>query len=416
MFVARLRGLPVLDARGDQVGKVRDVVVQMRAQGRPPRVRGLVVELFARRRIFIPMPRVHAIDAQQVMISGTVDTRVFVRRDAETLVVNDLFDRTFTRDDHQVRILDVAMEPVRSLDWQINEVALVPVRRTHLGLTKTTASPIIVDWSQVPALVTQTDQSTERTVAEMQDMKPADVARELHDMAPTRRAEVAQALDDDRLADAMEELPADEQVALISTLDPERAADVLEEMDPDDAADLIKDLPDPLARQLLSRMQPEEAADVRTLMSYAEFTAGAMMTPEPVIVAPDATVADALALVRREDITPAVASMAFVCRLPLDTPSGRYLGAVHTQRLLREPPSTMVSEILDTDLEALPATSPVGEVSRYFATYNLVVVPVVNPEHQLVGAVAVDDLLDHLLPYDWREHQMDGHHEAVNRG
>ncbi|PJZ39220.1 magnesium transporter, partial [Leptospira kmetyi] len=248
--------------------------------------------------------------------------------------------------------------------------------------------------------------STERTIAEMHEMKPADMARELHDMNPHRRAEVAMALDDDQLANAIEELPEDEQVSLITILDPDRAADILEEMDPDDAADLIKELPDTTAHQLLARMEPDDADDVRSLMAYDEFTAGAMMTPEPVIVAADATVADALALVRNEDITPAEASMVFVCRPPTETPTGRYLGAVHVQRLLREPPSTMVSAIIDTDLEPMHTDAPVGAVSRYFATYNLVVVPVVNDANQLVGAVAVDDLLDHLLPADCRGDQM----------
>ncbi len=416
VFISRLRGLPVLDAAGDQVGKVRDVVIQMRTQGRPPRVRGLVVELFARRRIFVPMPRVHAIDVHQVMIAGTVDTRVFSRRNAETLVVDDLFDRTFSRDGAPVSIFDVAMTPVRTHDWEIAEVAVVPAggHNRFTSLRKKAQTTIIVDWDEVPALVMMGRQSTERTVAEMQDMKPADVARELHDMSPGRRAEVAKALDDDQLADAIEELPEDEQVSLISILDPERAADVLEEMDPDDAADLVKDLPETLAERLLERMRPEDAEDVRNLLIYDDFTAGAMMTPEPVILGPDATVADALAKVRNEDITPALASMIFVCRPPLDTPSGRYLGIVHVQRLLREPPSTMVSVLLDTDLEPMATDTPVGAISRYFATYNLVVAPVVNADNQLVGAVTVDDLLDHLLPADWRGDQMDGQLAGVN--
>ncbi|PIF03129.1 MAG: hypothetical protein CR979_00030 [Propionibacterium sp.] len=248
-------------------------------------------------------------------------------------------------------------------------------------------------------------------------MAPADVARELHDMPANRRAEVAKALDDDKLADALEELPEEEQVSLISALDTERAADVLEEMDPDDAADLIRDLPEDVAEQLLDRMEPDEASDVRMLLNYAEFSAGGMMTPEPIILAADATVANALALARAEEVTPALASMVFVCRPPLDTPSGRYIGAAHLQRLLREPPSTLVSTMLDTNLEPLSPQSPLAEVSRYFATYNLVVAPVVDDQQHLVGAVTVDDLVDHMLPDDWRGDQMDElAPEQVNNG
>ena len=404
-----------MDASGDQVGKVKDVVVQMRTPGRAPLVRGLVVELFARRRIFVPMVRVHAIDAVQIMISGTVNTRVFSRRVSETLVIEDLFDRTFHRNGTPVWVMDVSMAPVRSREWEINEVALAASGRRRFIRTAP-RHPRMLDGRDGDSRVLASRQSTERTIAEMHEMKPADMARELHDMNPHRRAEVAMALDDDQLANAIEELPEDEQVSLITILDPDRAADNLEEMDPDDAADLIKELPDTTAHQLLARMEPDDADDVRSLMAYDEFTAGAMMTPEPVIVAADATVADALAFLRNNKINPTAQTKLYQTAPHQETPNARFKGAWHVQRLLREPPSTMVSAIIDSDLEPMHTDAPVGAVSRYFATYNLVVVPVVNDANQLVGAVAVDDLLDHLLPTDWRGDQMDGELVEVNHG
>jgi len=265
----------------------------------------------------------------------------------------------------------------------------------------------IVDWSAIRLPGSEHGQGTDHLLAQMEDMKPADIARELHEMSPARRAEVASALDDHKLADALEELPEDEQVQLISELDTERAADVLEEMDPDDAADLIAELAPEMAEVLLERMAPEEARDVRRLLNYAEFTAGGMMTPEPVIIAPDATVAQALALIRDAELTPALACAVYVCRPPLDTPTGRFVGAVHFQRLLREPPSTLVAGLVDTELEPLPDSANLNDVSRYFATYNLVNAPVVDTDHRLIGAITVDDVLDHVLPEDWRGTQLD---------
>jgi len=412
IFISRIAGLPVLDSSGDQVGKVRDVVVQVRTQGRAPRVKGLVVELFARRSIFVPMERVHGIDAQSIYTSGLVNTGRFSRRDSETLVIADLFDRNITRLG-QARpevIFDVAMRQVRTRDWELSQVALRQVS-TKVGFGRR-GHTSIVDWSEVPAFVLLTEQSTDHLVAQLADMKPADIARELHDMAPERRAEVALALDDQMLAEAIEELPEDEQIALISALDTERAADVLEEMDPDDAADLIAELAPDVAEELLGEMEPEEASDVRRLLLYEESTAGGMMTPEPVIVAPDATVADALALVRNEELTPSMACTAFVCRPPLDAPTGRFIGGAHIQRMLREPPSTLVSAIIDSRMEPLRVDTPLPDVSRYFATYNLVIAPVVDAEGRLVGAVTVDDLLDHMLPEDWRGEQMDAEQAA----
>jgi Mg/Co/Ni transporter MgtE len=127
------------------------------------------------------------------------------------------------------------------------------------------------------------------------------------------------------------------------------------------------------------------------------------MTPEPVVLAPDATIAEALARLRNPDLPVALASMAFVCRPPTATPTGRYLGCAHIQRLLREPPSGLVAGALDTDLARLSAGDPLADVTRFFAAYNLVCAPVVDDQDHLLGAVTVDDVLDHLLPDDWRE-------------
>ncbi|HEX7582166.1 MAG TPA: PRC-barrel domain-containing protein, partial [Gaiellaceae bacterium] len=408
MYISRLRGLPIINVDGDSIGKLHDVVIQIRGQGRPPRVKGLVAELFARRRAYLPMERVYSIDAVQIVVSGVVNTRRFHRREGETLVLEDLVGRRAVRrgTSNPTTIFDVAMHAGRGDDWEVAKVAL---RDTPKALQLSSRVPVtIVPWQDVPDLSLSGLEGDEALLAEMLDMKPADVARELHDMAPERRIAVARALDDGQLADAIKELPEDEQVDLITLLDPERAADVLEEMDPDDAADLIAELPDDVAETLLRRMRPEDAQDVRDLLAYDDDSAGGMMTPEPVIVAPDSTVADALALARVEEVPPALAGMVFVCRPPLDAPTGRYIGGVHLQRLLREPPSTLVSALIDHELRPLLPSAELATVSRYFATYDVLVVPVVDAEQHLLGAVTVDDVLDHMLPEDWRGLQMEG--------
>ncbi|HSV38250.1 MAG TPA: CBS domain-containing protein, partial [Nocardioidaceae bacterium] len=299
-------------------------------------------------------------------------------------------------------VYDVAMEQERNRDWVVSRVALQEgsKRFGRKGQTH------VAKWDEVEGFTTTEDsQGATHLLAALEEMKPADLASMLHDLPSKRRSEVAAALDDERLADVLEEMVEEDQVEILGNLDRERAADVLEEMSPDDAADLIADLPSETAEMLLALMEPEEAEEVRRLLSYEERTAGGMMTTEPVILPPDATVAEALARVRNAELTPSLAALVYVTRPPLETPTGKLLGVAHIQRLLREPPSTMVATIIDDDLEALKPTATLEECARYLATYNLVAAPVVDDNNRLVGAITVDDLLDHLLPENWREQQ-----------
>ncbi len=404
VFVARLAGTTVFDPLGDQVGRVRDVVALVRLKG-APRAVGLVVEVPGRRRVFLPLTRVTAIDPGQVISTGLVNMRRFEQRPSETLVVGELLDRTVTFVDGSGTgtIEDVAIERQRDGDWRVTQIF---VRRNApgSGLLRRRGETVLVPVDAVTGLsAADVAQGAALMLARYEDLKPADLADVLHDLGTTRRMEVASALDNERLADVLEELPGDDQVAILSGLERTRAADVLEAMQPDDAADLLGELPDAQAAELLELMEPEEARDVRRLLAYEENTAGGMMTTEPVILGPETPVAAALAHVRRQDLAPALASMVFVVRPPLETPTGRFIGVVHLQRMLRDPPHEAIGALVDTDIEAVSADAPLLHVTRLLATYNLLALPVVDAERRLLGAVSVDDVLDHLLPEDWRE-------------
>ncbi len=349
VYAARLVGLPIFDPQGDQVGKVRDVVVAIRAEGSQPRVLGLVGEVFGRRRIFVPMTRVTNIDSGQVYTTGLLNMRRFEQRSTETLVMGELLDRkvTITTSGISGTVYDVAMEQARNRDWVLSRVAVQEPAKALRRRGQTH----VVEWGEVTGLARpEPTQGATRLLHALNELRPADAASVIHDLPPERRSAVVAALTDERLADVLEELPEEDQVEILGFLADERAADVLEEMDPDDAADLIAELPPETAEALLQLMEPDEAEDVMRLMSYVENTAGAMMTSEPVILGPDATVADALAHVRNPDLTPALAALVYVCRPPLETPTGRFLGVAHIQRLLREPPSTLVAGALDESM------------------------------------------------------------------
>ncbi len=411
VYAARLAGMVVLGPDGESLGRVRDVVISISIVRQQPRALGLVVELLTRRRIFVPMLRVIAVEPNAVTLNAaSVSLQRFNQRPGEVLVLGQVLDTRVRVNDRElpqldgidVVVVDLGMEQVRTRDWMVTRVAVRSQRR--LGRR---SAIHVVDWPNVqgltPSALAMPGQGVAQLLHQFEGQRPIEVADAIRDLPAKRRTEVINALDDERLADILQELPEDDQIVLLGQLDTKRAADVLEAMDPDDAADLLGALNPTEAEALLRRMDPEDSEPVRRLLSHSPDTAGGLMTSEPVVVAPDTTVAEALARVRDPDLTPALASVVFVVRPPTATPTGPYLGCVHLQALLREPPANLVSGIIDTDLPNLTPDASLAGLTRYFAAYNLVCGPVVDEQSHLLGAVTVDDVLDHLLPDDWRE-------------
>jgi CBS domain-containing protein/sporulation protein YlmC with PRC-barrel domain len=407
VFVARLAGCAVFDPVGDRLGKVRDVVIVYR-KAAAPRVIGLVVEIPGRRHVFLSIGRVNSIRAGQVISTGLINVRRFQPRPGEVRVLAEYLGRKVRLADGSgiAVVEDAAIEQDRHGEWAVTQL--------FLRKAKTSASPFakgpttFAAWNEVTEQQRPGEaQSAEQLVATYSELHAADLATTLLDLPQQRLIEVAEELPDERLADALEEMPEDDQVGILDRLGDERAADVLDEMEPDDAADLLAQLPPERLEQLLALMEPEEAEDVRTLLRYGPDTAGGLMTTEPIILSADATVAEALALIRRHELHPALAAAVFVTLPPFETPTGRLLGVVHFQRMLRYPPHERLGAILDDNIEPVSVTAPATEVARLLASYDLVSLPVVDSTHRLVGAISVDDVLDYLLPDDWRTHDSD---------
>ena len=402
VFLARLAGTAVFDPNGDQLGKVRDAVATLRSNNQTPRILGFIVEVPPRKRIFIPITRVTSIDNGHVIITGLLNMRRFEPRTNEISVLSEMLDQSVTliETNEKVTIEDIGMELSKTGDWFIEKVH---VMRRGVGLRRRGASSTVT-WNEISGFtISETNQGVSNLLGTLSNLRAADLASVLHDLTVKRRAEVARALDDERLADVLEEMNEASRVELLAELEGERAADVLEEMDPDDAADLLREIGQEKAQTLLALMEPEDAEDVQRLMHYEDYSAGGMMTTEPIVLTADSTVAEALSRVRLSEVAPGLASQVFVCRQPLETPTGRLMGVVHIQRLLREPPATLLGSILDSDIAPLVAETPLSEVSSYLASYNLLAVPIVDVNERLLGVVTVDDVLDHLLPENWRQ-------------
>ena len=248
------------------------------------------------------------------------------------LIGADLIDRRIG-DEAVSDIGLLASSDGRSTGWDIDKVRLA--KRSSLGRR---SSYRLADANAVPGLFDDPT-AMEAEAARLRDFHPAEVAAVVRALPDAQRRQLADALDDQRLADVLEELPEEEQIRIVEGLDRERLEGIFDEMEFDDVADLLGKMTETQQEQMLDAMDDEDEEVVRRLLSYEEGTAGGLMTPEVIILDPAATVAEALSHVRDPDWVVSIAAQVFVCQAPFKTPTGRFLGVVHMQRLLREPPA-----------------------------------------------------------------------------
>lgn len=389
VFTSRLTGRRLLDSEGLVIGRVKDVVLAPAYGVDPPSAIGLVVTLH-RRQIFVSLGRVAEVSVDGISLEGSsVDLGRF-RRWAGEILASELYDRKV---DGGV-VLDIGI--VRSADGVGWELATLAVGQRR-GLLRQPS--VVVPWIKHRELF---DTGVSSQIAGLRDLHPTDLAGVVESLPAAGRRQLADALHDEELADVLQEMPEADQIGFLAGLGVERVADIVEEMEPDDAADLLAAMSPAERQQLLGEMPPERAADLRRLLSYEATTAGGLMTSRPVVVTPEVPVAEVLARIRQPGTGLSLAAQVYVCESPSVTPTGRYLGTVGFQRLLRELPSAPVGQCIESS-GFIRTDLPEREVAARLAAYNLVAVAVCNDAGRLVGAVTVDDVLDRLLPAKWRK-------------
>ncbi len=397
IYAYRVMRLPLLDAGGAEIGKIADIVLVPGRPGQPPRVVGFVATS-QRRRIFVSSSRVADLDIEGIRLrSWDIDLNPFKKRPGETLLGAQVIDQIVPSGE---RVSDIGLLEVtdnRSRIWVVDKVRLAkrqPLRRRP--------SYRLVEWREVIDLF-HGSSAMAAEAARLREMHPTDVAHVVRSMPLAQRRQLAASMDDERLADVLEELPEPEQLRLIEGLDLDRLIGVLDEMEYDDLADLLGEMPQHQREAILEAMDEEEAEVLGRLLSYEESTAGGMMTPEIVILGPTNTVAEALAQIRDPDLTPSIAGQVFIVQPPFKAPTGRFLGVVFMQRLLREPPSMELRHCIARDVTTIGPDATDRAVFEEFASYDMLTLAVVDEASRLLGAVSVDDVVDRMLGAGWRQ-------------
>ena len=397
IYAYRIMRLPLLDAGGAPIGKIDDVVVVPGRSNEAPRVLGFVASS-QRRRIFVTAARVASLDNAGVRLkSYDIDLNPFRLREGERLLGTDVFDKKHGDE----TVVDVALQhhgghnPV----WSVAKVRLA-----KRGALLARPSFRLVEWNELAPLFAPTT-PVAAEAARLRNMHPSDVAAFIAALPVEQRRTIAAAMDDERLADVLEELPEEEQLRLIEGLDLDRLNSVFDEMEFDDLADLLGKMGNEQRTRVLESMDEDDADTMRQLLSWPEGTAGALMTPEVIVLSPEASVAEALAHVRDPERHASIAAQVFVTHGPHEPPTGGHIGVVHFQRLLREPPQTKLKDCVQHE-PTIPPTMSERDVMTRLATYNLLSVAVVDAGNHLLGAITVDDVLDRALPGDWRTAQI----------
>ena len=234
--------------------------------------------------------------------------------------------------------------------------------------------------------------ATARAMNVLHKGRPADVAQVLHGLSELDRHAVFAALaqhDRELAAASLSEFGADEGIDLLHTLSPEDIAQVLQELPSDDAALFVEKFPGEIRERLLDLMKIEASTDVQELLSFAEYTAGRIMTPDVFALSEDLTVGEAVSAIQK-----ASSDIELVFYLYIVDDRSHLVGVVSLRQLLLVPPTTPLKKIMSSDVISVRTETDQEEVARIVARYNLLGVPVVDEENKLVGVVTVDDVLD----------------------
>ena len=409
LYLSQAIGSPVLDAHGEPMGKLDDLIVAI--GDRYPPVTGLVVAT-GKRRIFLPWSHVGSFDASGARLStGQIDITRFQQRPNEIQLRQDLLDKQIVDIDGRkvVRVNDLSLDDV---DGKLHLVAVdvgaagllrrLGLERGYRVVARNLRLPVperYIDWEDVDPVETSIASIRLRVPhAGLSELHPADLATIIDQLAPRDRAGVLAALDLEAAADAIEEMEPDTQVEVLEDLTPELAADILEEMSPDDAADLVADLDQPTRDRILAHMERDEVEEVQELLGYPEDTAGGIMTTEFIALEDGLTAAQAIERLR--ELEPDAETIYYIY---VTDENDRLVGVLSLRDLIVAQPATRIGDFMIRQPVAVGVLADQDEVAAVVAHYNLLAVPVVDDEARLVGIVTVDDAIDTVIPTAWKK-------------
>ncbi len=403
LFLSEILGRPVRDAGGETIATLADLVGRWQIDHQLA-VAGLVARV-GQRSFFLPWRQVAELDGQSARLSSyQVNFQHFERRAGEILLAGDVMDHRLIDVRHRrvIRVNDVVL--VRSDDRLLVEsvdvgLAALLRRLAPRWLHRTFEDTKLVAWRDVEWLPSAESGEGKLAYPLLSRLHPVEVAHIVDELPARQAADIVESLDDEEAADVLSEISEEHQAGVLRNLDEDRAADILEEMEPDDAADLLAKLAPGDAGDLLHRMEDEDARDVQALMEYKEGTAGSLMTNRFVMVPRGWSASEALGLLRRMEERPETITHLLVVE---GTGSRRLAGIVALLDVVTAPPDAELGSFMMEDVPSVGPDVTTSEIARRMSEYDLVLIPVVDVDREILGVVAVDDVVEEMLPERWR--------------
>ena len=402
LYVSQILGRPILDARGEKIAVIHDVIVRYGEVEYPP-VIGLVAR-YRRRNFFMPSRDYSDLGLEGArMTSAILDLTPFIRREGEVLLGKDVLDNQLIDVDGKrvVRVNDVQLIDAGD-NWRVSgaDVSLQGFVRRLMpkGFYGSDRPVEVIDWADVGYLATDTATVTVQLKSskdKLSRLHPVEIAQLAESLSPIHRTEIVESLDDEIAADTLEEMSTEAQARILEDMDEERAADILEEMSPDDAVDVLDQMDDEKSEQLFNLMEDEEKADVAELMHFDHDTAGGLMTTEFVVFPKDLTVGETIKSLREMAETP---NMIYYMYVVEEKGSWKLCGLISLRSLILADPTKRLQEVMRSEFRFAHPSDSAEEVAQTISEYNLLALPVVDDEGDIAGIVTVDDAMEILLP------------------
>ena len=404
VMVTQLLRSPVLNPAGAEVGRLEDLIVKLAEGGYPP-VTGLKVRVGAQD-VFVGKDLIEKLEPGAVRLNThTLQTQPFQRRPGEVLLAADVLGRHLVdvARGHIVQAHDLVLTPTED-GWQLQGIDRSPQAMLRRLLPRRGRPDLrrhaILDWKDVQPFVRHVP--TAKLLMPLQRLRrlhPAQIADIVEGASHEEGEEIIEAVegDADLTADIFEELNPEHQVEFLKSMTNDEAARVLDRMAPDDAADLLGELDQSRRLPVLNHMSASQQHKLRKLLQYHPTTAGGMMSPDYVWVVRDATVEMAVEAVRTDDKSPhQLLNTVFVTEQ-----DGKFLGSISLADLVRADATRKVDELKLID-RSIGAGADFVDVVLMMADYNLTALGVVDGSRNLIGAISVDDLMEALVPEEWR--------------